>query len=1795
MINIYSSAILNRKRIFSLLLFFSAISLNSYGQVSLYGFSQSTGTYTPITGGTTLATGPGWDDDTWGSVPIGFTFTYNSTAYTEVSVAANGYVAFGSTIPGCCFYNGTSIQNLDEAVHIFSEDLYGNNAGSELRYETSGTPGSQVFTLQWKDWGFWTTGNAEINFQLKLHEGSNVIEFAYSPGTIGTAFQTTQVGLTGTPVSDFNSRTTTTDWTATTASTVNTDQMNFNSGVFPPTGLSYFWTLAPIDMSPTALVTPVASQCYTTTETVTIRIRNSGSNLIDFSVNPVTVSSSVAGPNPQTFAPVVISTGTLATNTTLDVVITTTYDMSAAGTYTFSASTSISGDGNPANDNMPPAVIDGTIASGTAALTADTICSGASSTLTLTTYNGTIQWQSFNGVSWVNETGPGNNTASYSVSPLVNTDFRAVVCGSAISNVVTLTVITVVPPTTTGDTRCGYGVVNLSASGVGTLNWYTTVTGGVPVNSGPTYSPTVSATTTYYVESAVGASNFSPLTTTFAAGNGFLGNMFDIHAINSITITHFDGHMDSGTADWEVWYRPGTFVGNTNDSTQWIHLGTAYGVVAAGLGNPTPIPITFAVPIPAGSTYGFYVTARSNQVNYTNGTAVGNVFASDPNLEVLEGNGGDYFNVTFSPRVFNGKVYYETGCASARTAVTATVTFADSITITASQTSICGLPASVTVTLNASSLNSSYNYSWTGADLNSTTGPSVTATPNATTIYTVVGDDGVCANSASITIILTAPPPAVATANPSSVCLGLTSQFSTPPGQVTYTVSSIAYAPMACTGTQVTLFDDELSPALPIGFTFNFYGVDQTQFHISSNGFLSFDPNAGSGCCTGQLLPNAFGPNDVIALAWEDFYPPFGGTISYYTTGTAPTRKLVVCYSGIGHFFDGNNPMDGQIILYEGTNCIEMHITSFSTDGDGQGETQGVENASGTVASFVPGRNSATVWPGQPIVNDAWQFCPVSPYTFSWTPATWLSSTTVFNPALTPLATGNYTYTVLVTDIYSGCTSTSSVTVTVVSVPAAPTSSNVTRCGTGMVTLTATAAGPGTLQWWDAPTGGTMIGTGSPLTIGPISATTTFYVEEYDGNCPGPRIPVTVTVIPADTVTVSSTANPMCAGQPVTLTMSSLNTGYNYTWSPATGLSSTTGNSVTANPPFSIIYTINAIDAAGCESSTTINLTVNPSPVIVSISATPSTVCVGSPTQLDVNYILPPTNYIVSSIPYAPLPAPTTNAVLIPTGFWAAGDEGLTAPLNIGFNFNFFGNIYSTLCINSNGHLQFTPYPALNTYNPGAPLPDGFQPDDIIAMCWGDLDNSFAGTITYGTVGTSPNQKFIVQFTGVEVYGDAGSVITSQAILYEGTNCIEVHIGEFTTTSAFLQRVVGIENSTGTIGFTPPALNTGNWTITTPEAWQFCPQIPYIFSWTPSADLNNATISNPIATPTASTVYTVTITDPTFNCTSSANVDVSVYPLPVVTLAPINNLCLDSSPLTLTGGTPVGGNYSGTAVVNNIFYPAVSGIGTFTIYYTYSDNNGCSNTDSTLVNVYPLPVVTMPSFPVMCETSYPVNLNTGAPTGGTYSGPGVNANVFDPSSVGDGIYGITYTYTDVNGCSNTAFRNIVVLESPVANAGPDILGNNTLSGSATGGTPPYTYTWYPCLDLSNCNSQTPLATPAINTYYVLFVVDANGCFSTDTVYVISTVGIGTVPVENTELVVYPNPGSGMFNIIFIHPNSQAEVTVTDLIGQRIFSSGSILAPSTVYKVDIANQPDGIYILQVKYKDRIFTSRLVVNK
>jgi len=224
------------------------VAWNSYGQVaSAYSFASSAGSYTATAGGTVWQTGA-WDDQT-GTIPIGFSFSANGGTFTNLQISANGYVYVSPTTTGSLGYGPISSTTVATAVFsAMGRDLQGN-ATSEIRYETAGTAPNRVMTIQWKDAKRYGSSYADenLNFQIKLYETSNKVEFVYGACT-GSAYASPvhpQVGLRGLANTDFFNRTTTTNWSASTAGVTNTDVMTLTSAVKPATGLTYTYVVIP--------------------------------------------------------------------------------------------------------------------------------------------------------------------------------------------------------------------------------------------------------------------------------------------------------------------------------------------------------------------------------------------------------------------------------------------------------------------------------------------------------------------------------------------------------------------------------------------------------------------------------------------------------------------------------------------------------------------------------------------------------------------------------------------------------------------------------------------------------------------------------------------------------------------------------------------------------------------------------------------------------------------------------------------------------------------------------------------------------------------------------------------------------------------------------------------------------------------------------------------------------------------------------------------------------------------------------------------------------------------------------------------------------------------------------------------------------------------------------------------------------------------------------------------------------------------------------------------------------------
>ncbi|MBT4344479.1 MAG: hypothetical protein HOD68_00270, partial [Flavobacteriales bacterium] len=183
-------------------------------------------------------------------------------------------------------------------------------------------------------------------------------------------------------------------------------------------------------------------------------------------------------------------------------------------------------------------------------------------------------------------------------------------------------------------------------------------------------------------------------------------------------------------------------------------------------------------------------------------------------------------------------------------------------------------------------------------------------------------------------------------------------------------------------------------------------------------------------------------------------------------------------------------------------------------------------------------------------------------------------------------------------------------------------------------------------------------------------------------------------------------------------------------------------------------------------------------------------------------------------------------------------------------------------------------------------------------------------------------------------------------------------------------------------------------------------------------------------------------------CSNSTTDNIIVYALPSTSLALTSSQsCSNETPFQLDGGLPTGGNYSGPGVNNNIFYPSNANISNNTITYSYIDTNGCSNsaTDNIAVNLPPVVSFSITNQTQFCSNETPFQLVGGSPAGGTYSGPGVNNNIFYPSNANIGNNTITYTYLDNNGCSNSATQIITIIEAPYPLIFPDQNGNSQTS------------------------------------------------------------------------------------------------------------------------------------------------------
>lgn len=206
------------------------------------------------------------------------------------------------------------------------------------------------------------------------------------------------------------------------------------------------------------------------------------------------------------------------------------------------------------------------------------------------------------------------------------------------------------------------------------------------------------------------------------------------------------------------------------------------------------------------------------------------------------------------------------------------------------------------------------------------------------------------------------------------------------------------------------------------------------------------------------------------------------------------------------------------------------------------------------------------------------------------------------------------------------------------------------------------------------------------------------------------------------------------------------------------------------------------------------------------------------------------TQYAVTSIPYDPPFSFSLGNPILSGGYPL--DDIWSPALTLPFDFCFFGQTYDEMLVSTNGVITFDlinnePNGFSEWYingNYNVPNPNLFLAS--IFSPYTDLNMSNSGDINWFVSGDAPYRTIVVNVENVPLYGCEYSSpkVTSQVVLYETTNVIEVYIESRPSGCAWINglAIAGIQNQDGTQGYTPPGRNTGDWNASN-EAWRFTP------------------------------------------------------------------------------------------------------------------------------------------------------------------------------------------------------------------------------------------------------------------------------------------------------------------------------------------------------------------------------------
>ena len=581
------------------------------------------------------------------------------------------------------------------------------------------------------------------------------------------------------------------------------------------------------------------------------------------------------------------------------------------------------------------------------------------------------------------------------------------------------------------------------------------------------------------------------------------------------------------------------------------------------------------------------------------------------------------------------------------------------------------------------------------------------------------------------------------------------------------------------------------------------------------------------------------------------------------------------------------------------------------------------------------------------------------------------------------------------------------------------------------------------------------LGTASLQATGPLTVTTYFICKVTCSNGGGSATTgqKTITINPLPVVTVSPTSSSICnpGGSAITLTAAGAVT---YLWAPKLGLTPAAGTSAveSSNPLSSTSYIVTGTDGNGCKNTASASVTVSNTPSSIVATATPSTICSGSTSQLDVtaNISVPSYANTYSFSASNGIFVPLTGAVNLA----AIQADDVAAFVPIGFGFKYEGVTYTQTAANSNGFLSFGPSGnglgqgnilASNVIRPAlAPLQDDLSGVD------GGPGTTF-GTASYKTEGLPGSQTFTFEWLNwYWDFSNAVKTISFQVKLYEANGRIDFIYRPEGGTPTSAAASIGISSSiVGNFlslsdASAAPSISsiteTGNISgvPASGQTYTFTPPVPVVsYAWTPPGSLNNAAIKNPLATPpNGTTTYTVTITNTGCSATGTTSVTAGV-PL-VCSAATVSGTACAGQDFTVTAHSTGGGspfNYAWSDGVGGV-YPNAQSItanlpaGTYTFDCTITDacNPTGSCVSSVVKTVSPTPSAAIsPAGPSISCTAAPLILTRVTDFGTTFQWKRNGVNLGTGSTQVASSSGSYTVVISAGGCSSESAANVVTV------------------------------------------------------------------------------------------------------------------------------------------------------------------------